>query len=72
MSNTQHGKIAKQGAEAWNKWREENGDLIPDISGEQLHRVDLREADLSERFVTATRMLSARSPPSKMPREDKG
>ena len=59
MSNTQHGKIAKQGTEAWNKWRAENGDLIPDISGEQLHRIDLRESDLSEVNMTETLLTKA-------------
>jgi uncharacterized protein YjbI with pentapeptide repeats len=32
MANTEHLKILKQGVEAWNKWRKENPDVIPDLS----------------------------------------
>jgi hypothetical protein len=41
MSNPEHLKILKQGVEAWNKWREENPDFRPNLSG-----ADLREAHL--------------------------
>lgn len=31
MANKEHLKILKQGVEAWNKWREENPDVEPDL-----------------------------------------
>jgi len=49
MANEEHVKILKQGVEVWNKWREENPDvIIPDLSGANLSGAILREADLSE------------------------
>lgn len=59
MAKTEHGKLAKQGGEAWNKWREEHGETVPDISGEQLHRVDLKGADLSQVTMTETLLTEA-------------
>ncbi len=59
MANSEHGKLAKQGGEAWNKWREEHGESVPDISGEQLHRVDLKGADLSEVNMFETLLTEA-------------
>lgn len=32
MANPEHLKILKQGVEAWNKWREENPEVRPDLS----------------------------------------
>lgn len=51
MANPEHVKILKKGVEYWNKWREENPKIIPDLSvavlgGEDLRRADLRRADL--------------------------
>ncbi|MFA5055185.1 MAG: hypothetical protein WC562_03300 [Dehalococcoidia bacterium] len=37
MANEEHLKILKQGVDAWNRWRKENGEIIP----------DLRRADIS-------------------------
>jgi len=31
MANPEHVKILKQGAEVWNKWREINPDIKPDL-----------------------------------------
>jgi TIR domain/Pentapeptide repeats (8 copies) len=48
MANDEHVAILKQGVEAWNRWRDENPDLYPDLSGADLSRVDanLRGANL--------------------------
>lgn len=32
MANQEHAKIIKQGVEVWNKWREENIFIVPDLS----------------------------------------
>lgn len=41
MANPEHLKVLKQGVEVWNKWRKENPQIEPDLSG-----VDLKEANL--------------------------
>jgi hypothetical protein len=56
MANPEHLKILKQGVKAWNKWREENPSIRPDLSeanlswanlsGAQLDNVDLHQANL--------------------------
>ena len=53
MANPEHLEILKQGVEVWNRWREDNPDVIPDLKqadlqGIELIRADLSEADLSE------------------------
>jgi len=32
MANEEHVKILKQGVEAWNRWREEQPEIRPDLS----------------------------------------
>ena len=34
MANPEHVAILKQGVEAWNRWREGNPDVDPDLSNE--------------------------------------
>jgi uncharacterized protein YjbI with pentapeptide repeats len=46
MSNPEHIEILKQGAKAWNKWRDENPKLEPDLKAADLMEVDLRKANL--------------------------
>jgi hypothetical protein len=48
MANEEHLKILRQGVEVWNRWREENPDVRPDLSGAHLSGPDLREVDLRE------------------------
>jgi uncharacterized protein YjbI with pentapeptide repeats len=57
MANEEHLEILKQGARHWNRWREENPDLQPDLSKANLRDikvpninfkgVNFRWADLS-------------------------
>ena len=52
MANEEHLKILRSGVEKWNKWREENPDVMPDLKKANLTKVslsgvDLRLADLS-------------------------
>jgi len=47
MANEEHLAILKQGVEAWNKWREENPDMKPDLSEADLFQITLSEADLN-------------------------
>ncbi len=48
MANKKHVKILKQGVEVWNKWREENPEIKPDLSGQILRETNLKGADLSK------------------------
>ncbi len=58
LGNKEHLKILKQGVGVWNRWREENPDVRPDLRGAglidanlsdaDLGRADLRRADLNE------------------------
>ena len=47
MANPEHLKILKQGVEVWNKWREENPQIKPDLVNANLGGVNLSNADLS-------------------------
>lgn len=46
MANEEHLKILRQGVEAWNRWREENPDIRPDLSEACLVAANLCEANL--------------------------
>ncbi len=64
MANEEHLAILKQGVEAWNKWREDNPDVKPDLSGADLSDAnlsgaDLREADLGVAFMSGADLSGA-------------
>jgi uncharacterized protein YjbI with pentapeptide repeats len=51
MANPEHLAKLKEGVEAWNKWREENPNVIPDLKeaclkGANLYRAQLEKAEL--------------------------
>jgi Pentapeptide repeats (8 copies) len=46
MANDEHVALLKQGASAWNAWRDENPDIPPDLSRADLRRADLKRVDL--------------------------
>jgi len=46
MANEEHLAILKQGVEVWNRWREVNLDIIPDLRKANLGGMDLRGAFL--------------------------
>lgn len=59
MANSEHLKIIKQGPGAWNKWREENPDIIPDLAwanmiGMNLQGIDLKKANMKLAFCRST------------------
>lgn len=47
MANKEHLEILQQGVEVWNKWREENPEIVPDLSGADLSDLELSLANLS-------------------------
>jgi uncharacterized protein YjbI with pentapeptide repeats len=44
MANPEHLQILMQGVYAWNKWREENSQILPDLSGINLYGVNLNKS----------------------------
>lgn len=48
MANMEHYRIIKAGVESWNRWRQANPDMRPDLSGANLAGIDLASVDLSE------------------------
>lgn len=48
MANEEHLTILQRGVEAWNAWRQKQGDIRPDLGGASLNGANLREADFSE------------------------
>ncbi|MGA2604505.1 MAG: toll/interleukin-1 receptor domain-containing protein [Verrucomicrobiia bacterium] len=46
MANPEHLAILQQGVEAWNRWRDENPGIAPDLSGTDLNRANLIGANL--------------------------
>jgi hypothetical protein len=64
MANDEHVKIIKQGVEAWNRWREENPEIWPDLidahlSGERLSGSNLTNANLSCALLYYTDLIKA-------------
>jgi uncharacterized protein YjbI with pentapeptide repeats len=46
MPNNEHVDILKRGVEYWNQWRKQNKGLEPDLSGAELKKLYLRNANL--------------------------
>ncbi|HEV7893650.1 MAG TPA: toll/interleukin-1 receptor domain-containing protein [Pyrinomonadaceae bacterium] len=47
MANPEHLEILKRGVKAWNKWRQEHRDVLPDLIDAHLSDADLSRANLS-------------------------
>jgi uncharacterized protein YjbI with pentapeptide repeats len=47
MANPDQVKMLKRSVEEWNRWREDNPDVEPDLRGADLNRADLTHIDLS-------------------------
>jgi uncharacterized protein YjbI with pentapeptide repeats len=59
MANQEHLDILRQGAEVWNKWREENPEIKPDLSGAELREAILREINFVETNLSMTKLDKA-------------
>ncbi len=64
MANPEHLKIIKQGVKAWNKWREENPDIWPDLEkvnliGAKLEEANLKGANLKGANLTGAQLRDA-------------
>lgn len=65
MANPEHLKILKQGVEVWNKWREENPEVRPDLSEEDFNRENLIQVNfcftnLSRTDLSRTNLFMAK------------
>ena len=75
MANPGHLSKIKGGVEAWNNWREEHPEIVPnlrlaDLHGANLTRVDLSRADLSEADLSGTKLSRAKLRWAKLSRAD--
>jgi hypothetical protein len=59
MANEEHLKILKQGVEQWNKWREENESIKPDLQVADLSGADLSDAKLSGSDLIGAKLIGA-------------
>ena len=59
MANPEHLKILRQGGKQWNKWREEESDIAPDLSGAYLRGMNLRRARLYRANLAAAKLYKA-------------
>ena len=59
MANPVHLAKLKEGVEAWNKWREENKDIIPDLEEATLSGANLSKANLSKANLSGSDLHSA-------------
>jgi pentapeptide repeat protein len=47
MANDEHVALLAQGVAAWNAWRDENPDIVPDLTGANLNSAQLRRVNLT-------------------------
>jgi len=54
MANTEHFAKIKEGVEAWNAWRKQDPETVPDLTGADLrgHTADLVRADLNRAILS--------------------
>ncbi|PYS88327.1 MAG: hypothetical protein DMF64_20815 [Acidobacteria bacterium] len=59
MANPEHVEILKRGATAWNKWRREHPDILPNLYDANLIRADLSGANLRDAYLSFANLISA-------------
>lgn len=59
MADEKHLAILKQGVESWNKWREENPEIEPDLTRANLSRAKLSRANLSRAWLELVNFIDA-------------
>jgi uncharacterized protein YjbI with pentapeptide repeats len=59
MANNEHISIVKKGVGSWNKWRGENPDFLPDLSGADLSEEDLRGANFDKAVLCGANLRRA-------------
>ena len=59
MANAEHLKILKEGVERWNRWREENKNIAPNLRGAFLESATLINANLNGADLTNANLFGA-------------
>ncbi len=59
MADKEHLDRLKEGIGSWNRWREENPDVQPDLSNANLAKADLVEANFSKADITGANFAEA-------------
>ncbi|MBI5846077.1 MAG: toll/interleukin-1 receptor domain-containing protein [Deltaproteobacteria bacterium] len=59
MANEEHLAILRQGVEVWNKWREDNPDIRPDLEEADFAGADLSEIDLGNAYLLKANLKGA-------------
>jgi uncharacterized protein YjbI with pentapeptide repeats len=59
MANSEHLTILKQGVEVWNRWREDNPQIKPDLRGAKLRDQHLEEGNFSRTDIRGTDFTNA-------------
>ena len=59
MANEEHVAMLKKGADAWNRWCDENVNIRPDLAHANLDRTDLFEANLAGADLTGASLTGA-------------
>ena len=60
MANNEHVNLLEQGLDAWNQWREQNPEIIPDLSGMSLMEPDFMGANLRKANLSGANCLQAK------------
>ncbi len=59
MANDAHFNILEQGIKVWNKWRKENPNIKPDLSGTFLFGINLAGVDFSKTYLFGANLTGA-------------
>ena len=59
MADQEHFKILRRGIREWNRWRESNPDLAPDLSATDRSYAYLRGANLSRTNLSGVKFFAA-------------
>ena len=52
MANSDQVAMLKEDVDAWNTWRSENPNVVPDLSGAKLYGANLSGANLSGAYLS--------------------
>lgn len=59
MANEEHVEILREGVEVWNRWRNDEPDVKPDLSRARLFRTNLNRANLSKANLSEANLIRA-------------
>ena len=59
MANPEHLEILRQGVDVWNRWREENSEIIPDLTEANLSDAIFAGNNLDKADLSGAKLLRA-------------